>query len=143
MIGGEHTFEHLGADVNLAWPTAQIAVMGAQGAVNILYRRELEAAEFHAERRTVARRVRDVGLAEESENHLRERRQDHADEPEQAEAEEEEETRGDAPRCDATRSIVAAGIARMQPAKNAHTTVCASLIAISAFTASHAVSAQA
>jgi propionyl-CoA carboxylase beta chain len=37
--------KHLGADVNLAWPTAQIAVMGAQGAVNILYRRELMAAE--------------------------------------------------------------------------------------------------
>jgi propionyl-CoA carboxylase beta chain len=37
--------KHLGADVNLAWPTAQIAVMGAQGAVNILYRRELAAAE--------------------------------------------------------------------------------------------------
>ncbi len=33
--------KHLGADVNLAWPTAQIAVMGAQGAVNILYRREI------------------------------------------------------------------------------------------------------
>jgi propionyl-CoA carboxylase beta chain len=37
--------KHLRADVNLAWPTAQIAVMGAQGAVNILYRRELAAAE--------------------------------------------------------------------------------------------------
>ncbi|GAB2685898.1 acyl-CoA carboxylase subunit beta [Thalassiella azotivora] len=38
--------KHLGADVNLAWPTAQIAVMGAQGAVNILYRNQLkEAAE--------------------------------------------------------------------------------------------------
>ncbi len=36
--------KHLGADVNLAWPTAQIAVMGAQGAVNILYRRELADA---------------------------------------------------------------------------------------------------
>ncbi len=34
----------LGADINLAWPTAQIGVMGAQGAVNILYRRELAAA---------------------------------------------------------------------------------------------------
>ena len=33
--------KHLGADVNLAWPTAQIAVMGAQGAVGILYRSEL------------------------------------------------------------------------------------------------------
>ncbi|WP_112246575.1 acyl-CoA carboxylase subunit beta [Kribbella monticola] len=37
--------KHLGADINLAWPTAQIAVMGAQGAVNILHRRELAAAE--------------------------------------------------------------------------------------------------
>jgi len=36
--------KHLGGDVNLAWPTGQIAVMGAQGAVNILYRRELAAA---------------------------------------------------------------------------------------------------
>jgi propionyl-CoA carboxylase beta chain len=36
--------KHLGADINLAWPTAQIAVMGAQGAVNILYRRQLAAA---------------------------------------------------------------------------------------------------
>ncbi len=35
--------KHLGADLNLAWPTAEIAVMGAEGAVNILYRRELEA----------------------------------------------------------------------------------------------------
>jgi len=36
--------KHLGADVNVAWPTAQIAVMGAQGAVNILYRKEIAAA---------------------------------------------------------------------------------------------------
>ncbi len=36
--------KHLGADVNLAWPTAQIAVMGAQGAVNILYRGQLKEA---------------------------------------------------------------------------------------------------
>src|SRR5205814_4008414 len=35
--------KHLGADLNFAWPTAQIAVMGAQGAVNILYRSELAA----------------------------------------------------------------------------------------------------
>jgi propionyl-CoA carboxylase beta chain len=34
--------KHLGADINLAWPTAQIAVMGAQGAANILYRKELQ-----------------------------------------------------------------------------------------------------
>jgi propionyl-CoA carboxylase beta chain len=36
--------KHLRADLNFAWPTAQIAVMGAQGAVNILYRAELAAA---------------------------------------------------------------------------------------------------
>jgi propionyl-CoA carboxylase beta chain len=37
--------KHLGADVNLAWPSAQIAVVGAQGAVGILYRKELAAAD--------------------------------------------------------------------------------------------------
>ena len=43
--------KHLGADINLAWPSAQIAVMGAQGAVNILYRKELaEAKKPEAER---------------------------------------------------------------------------------------------
>ena len=43
--------KHLGADINLAWPTAQIAVMGAQGAVNILYRNEIaEAADPDTER---------------------------------------------------------------------------------------------
>ena len=43
--------KHLGADINFAWPTAQIAVMGAQGAVNILYRQELkDAADPVAER---------------------------------------------------------------------------------------------
>ena len=43
--------KHLGADVNLAWPTAQIAVMGAEGAVNILYRRELAQSADPATRR--------------------------------------------------------------------------------------------
>ena len=37
--------KHLGADVNLAWPTAQVAVLGAQGAVNIIRRREIAAAD--------------------------------------------------------------------------------------------------
>jgi propionyl-CoA carboxylase beta chain len=37
--------KHLRADVNLAWPSAEIAVMGAQGAANILYRRELADAD--------------------------------------------------------------------------------------------------
>ncbi len=36
--------KHLRTDVNLAWPTAEIAVMGPEGAVNVLYRRELEQA---------------------------------------------------------------------------------------------------
>lgn len=35
----------LGADINLAWPTAQIAVMGADGAVNILHRKDLAQAD--------------------------------------------------------------------------------------------------
>ncbi|MGW2345023.1 acyl-CoA carboxylase subunit beta [Streptomyces sp. NPDC001661] len=37
--------KHLGADLNLAWPTSQIAVMGAQGAVNILHRKTIAAAD--------------------------------------------------------------------------------------------------
>jgi propionyl-CoA carboxylase beta chain len=36
--------KHIRTDVNLAWPSAEIAVMGPEGAVNILYRRELETA---------------------------------------------------------------------------------------------------
>ena len=36
--------KHIRTDFNYAWPTAEIAVMGPEGAVNILYRRELEAA---------------------------------------------------------------------------------------------------
>ncbi|HEX5121554.1 MAG TPA: acyl-CoA carboxylase subunit beta [Pseudonocardiaceae bacterium] len=41
--------KHLGADVNLAWPTAQIAVMGASGASNIVHRRTLAAAAERGE----------------------------------------------------------------------------------------------
>lgn len=37
--------KHLGADINLAWPSARIAVMGAEGAVGVLHRRELAAAD--------------------------------------------------------------------------------------------------
>jgi propionyl-CoA carboxylase beta chain len=36
--------KHIGADFNAAWPTAEIAVMGPDGAVNIVFRKELEAA---------------------------------------------------------------------------------------------------
>ncbi|MEA5651244.1 acyl-CoA carboxylase subunit beta [Cutibacterium granulosum] len=43
--------KHLGSDFNLAWPTAQIAVMGADGAVNILHRKELARAEDPETRR--------------------------------------------------------------------------------------------
>ena len=37
--------KHLGADINLSWPTGQIAVMGSQGAANIIHRRELMAVQ--------------------------------------------------------------------------------------------------
>jgi propionyl-CoA carboxylase beta chain len=37
--------KHIRTDVNFAWPTAEIAVMGAQGAVEVLYRREIIAAK--------------------------------------------------------------------------------------------------
>ena len=37
--------KHIRADLNLAWPTAEIAVMGPEGAVNIIFRRELAEAE--------------------------------------------------------------------------------------------------
>ena len=41
--------KQLGADLNYAWPTAEIAVMGGQGAVNILYRNEIREAEAAGE----------------------------------------------------------------------------------------------
>ena len=37
--------KHIGADINYAWPSAEIAVMGSDGAVDILYRKELMKAE--------------------------------------------------------------------------------------------------
>ncbi|MHB2021971.1 MAG: acyl-CoA carboxylase subunit beta [Mycobacteriales bacterium] len=43
--------KHLRSDISFAWPTAEIAVMGAAGAVNILYRRELAASEDPDSRR--------------------------------------------------------------------------------------------
>ena len=49
--------KHIRTDLNLAWPTAEIAVMGPEGAVNVLYRRELEAADDPEALR--ARRVRE------------------------------------------------------------------------------------
>ena len=43
--------KHIRADMNYAYPTAEIAVMGAEGAVNILYRREMEKASDPVEAR--------------------------------------------------------------------------------------------
>ena len=45
--------KHIRTDVNFAWPTAEIAVMGPEGAVNVLYRRELETAEDPAAQRAL------------------------------------------------------------------------------------------
>jgi acetyl-CoA carboxylase carboxyltransferase component len=50
--------KHLGGDLNLAWPTAEIAVMGADGAVNILYRRDLDKAP-ESEREKLRARLTD------------------------------------------------------------------------------------
>ena len=47
--------KQLGADLNFAWPTAEIAVMGGQGAVNILYRGEIKEAEAAGEDVTAVR----------------------------------------------------------------------------------------
>jgi propionyl-CoA carboxylase beta chain len=45
--------KHIRADINFAWPTAEIAVMGAEGAVGVLYRREIsEAKDKEATRRS-------------------------------------------------------------------------------------------
>jgi propionyl-CoA carboxylase beta chain len=43
--------KHIRADFNFAWPTAEVAVMGPEGAVNIVFRRELEAADDAEARR--------------------------------------------------------------------------------------------
>jgi acetyl-CoA carboxylase carboxyltransferase component len=44
--------KHIRGDVSFAWPTAQIAVMGPEGAVNIVYRKELKDADDPEARRT-------------------------------------------------------------------------------------------
>ncbi len=43
--------KHIRGDFNLAWPSAEIAVMGPDGAVNIIYRKEIEQAADHAAKR--------------------------------------------------------------------------------------------
>ncbi len=51
--------KHIRGDLNLAWPTAEIAVMGAEGAVNILFRRELDQAQGPAEAALRSKLVRE------------------------------------------------------------------------------------
>ncbi len=43
--------KHIRGDYNIAWPTAELAVMGASGAVNIIFRREIKAAKDPEKRR--------------------------------------------------------------------------------------------
>ncbi len=43
--------KHIRGDLNLAWPTAEIAVMGPDGAVNIIFRKELQAAQDPVQRK--------------------------------------------------------------------------------------------
>ncbi|GAB4543822.1 MAG: acyl-CoA carboxylase subunit beta [Anaerolineales bacterium] len=43
--------KHIRSDVNLAWPTAEIAVMGPDGAVSIIFRKELDAAKDPVKRK--------------------------------------------------------------------------------------------
>ena len=43
--------KHIRADVNVAWPTAEVAVMGPEGAVNIVFRQEIEEADDPEARR--------------------------------------------------------------------------------------------
>jgi propionyl-CoA carboxylase beta chain len=51
--------KHLRTDFNYAWPTAEIAVMGPEGAVNILYKRELEGAADASARADKVREFRE------------------------------------------------------------------------------------
>ncbi|HEV3317698.1 MAG TPA: carboxyl transferase domain-containing protein, partial [Candidatus Angelobacter sp.] len=59
---------HIRTDVNYAWPTAEIAVMGPEGAVNIVYKRELEkagsAAKSESEKLEVMNKARQQKIEE-------------------------------------------------------------------------------
>ncbi|MGC2682428.1 MAG: carboxyl transferase domain-containing protein, partial [Candidatus Nitrosopolaris sp.] len=43
--------KHIGADYNFAWPSAEIAVMGPEGACNIIFRKEISGSENPGARR--------------------------------------------------------------------------------------------
>ena len=51
--------KHIRTDINYAWPTAEIAVMGPEGAVNIVYKRELDRAEDGAREKIRAEKIED------------------------------------------------------------------------------------
>jgi len=52
--------KHIRADANYAWPTAEIAVMGPQGAINIIFRKEIEkASDPEAKRQSLAEEYRE------------------------------------------------------------------------------------
>ncbi|MCS4489508.1 acyl-CoA carboxylase subunit beta [Corynebacterium sp. ES2794-CONJ1] len=59
----------LGSDLNIAWPTAQIAVMGAKGAVGFLYRKELRAALLRGLNPTELEQFQ-LSLEKEYEDHM-------------------------------------------------------------------------
>jgi methylmalonyl-CoA decarboxylase subunit alpha len=52
--------KHLRGDLNLAWPTAEIAVMGAEGAVEILYRKELSSSNEEGLKQKLEKQYRDA-----------------------------------------------------------------------------------
>jgi propionyl-CoA carboxylase beta chain len=60
--------KHIRTDVNFAWPTAEIAVMGPEGAVNIVYKRELEKeaakAKTEAEKQEIINQARKLKVEE-------------------------------------------------------------------------------
>jgi propionyl-CoA carboxylase beta chain len=56
--------KHIRTDINFAWPTAEIAVMGAEGAVGVLYRREISEAQDQ----DAARRARIIELEDKFAN---------------------------------------------------------------------------
>jgi acetyl-CoA carboxylase carboxyltransferase component len=51
--------KHVGADFNFAWPTAEVAVMGPDGAVNIVFRKELEGEDADARRAELVEEYRE------------------------------------------------------------------------------------
>ncbi|MBR1435935.1 MAG: methylmalonyl-CoA carboxyltransferase, partial [Bacteroidales bacterium] len=60
--GGAHivmSCKQLRGDINYAWPSSQIAVMGADGAVNVLYAKDLKAAETPEEKAKIAQEKKD------------------------------------------------------------------------------------